>query len=90
MIEKLHRPEFLYLTQGYSGDVSWHLNKPTRDKFIGRWISDHSIIVSGGAINHDWETALIDTNAGDSYTFEGGILKRVPAEGGDLKEMYKL
>ena len=78
MNEKLYKPEFRYLTQGYRGEVSWHISFPMKDIITRRWISDYFIIVSEGAINHDWKNALIDIDAGDCYTFEDGILNPVP------------
>lgn len=97
MEEKLYRPEYRFLTQDHHGNVAWHLDvdRPVANKEIKMYRSASRFVVSDGARNENWLGAFIDMEAVDrgeyGYTFEDGILKRVPAEGGDpIKGMYEL
>lgn len=78
MEEKLHIPRFRFLTQNCDGAVRCHITYPSKDLMAQEHVSDRMIKISDGARNPDWENTLIDRNV-DGYTFEDGILKRVPA-----------
>lgn len=96
MEEKIYRPVYRFLTQDHDGNVAWHLDghMPIADEETKMYRSRSRFVASDGARNENWRNAFIDIEAvkrGEyGYTFEDGILKRVPAEGGDPKEMYKL
>ncbi|MGZ0020538.1 hypothetical protein [Nitrosomonas sp. wSCUT-2] len=85
---KLYRPEFVYLTQGYYGEIRWHIEEPTRDQMTKEWVSDYMITVSEGIPNPDWEEVIIDIRsfecAADGYSFEHGVLKRTDADGSNV------
>ena len=85
---KLYRPEFVYLTQGYYGEIRWHIEEPTRDQMTKEWVSDYMITVSEGIPNPDWEEVIIDIRsfecAADGYLFEHGVLKRADTDGSNV------
>lgn len=85
---KLYRPEFVYLTQGYYGEIRWHIEEPTRDQMTKEWVSDYMITVSESIPNPDWEEVIIDIRsfecAADGYSFEHGVLKRTDADGSNV------
>lgn len=89
-----HKPEFRYLTQNHDGIVRRHIEIPTKDQMAHEWVSDHMITVSEGARNPSWQNTLIDTESGESYTFDNGILKRADTGsdcGNDAaKDRYRL
>ena len=76
-----------------SGD-EFEIEIPAKDQMAHEWVSDHMITVSEGARNPNWQNTLIDTESGEGYTFDNGILKRTDAgaDGGNdtAKDRYKL
>ncbi len=94
MAEKIYRPVYRFLTQDHDGVLAWHLHKATINEEIKVHMTTFRFKASDGARNENWRDAVIDMEAvkrGEyGYTFEDGILKRVPADAANPKDKYKL